>query len=272
MMEEPYRWVEAVQARREYIEMQLAGGSPIAAVSCTDGVLFVTVSREQRKLFEVYDRIAMGAIGHPGDIERLRMSAIEVASAEGFNRSVQDVSLRRLAAYSLSPLLKKAFEEIYGPPFLARMLFVELGRNGAPDLLLQLDYDGAFRGNAGGGAVPGEPFAVLSGKTHSARQMEEYLRAKPLAGLTAQEVLPTAVEAWAVGHLALNAEPGAALPDAESVAAHREEQLQGGTLEAVLLDRNAPAHAAFRPLSLKGALKSGNPLVTPKKDSYSGSK
>ena len=28
MIEEPYRWVEAVANRREYIEHQLAGGSP----------------------------------------------------------------------------------------------------------------------------------------------------------------------------------------------------------------------------------------------------
>ena len=50
-------------------------------------------------MFEIYDRIAMGAIGHPGDIERLRMAAIEVASTEGFTRSAQDVSLRRLANF-----------------------------------------------------------------------------------------------------------------------------------------------------------------------------
>ncbi|MEI8234818.1 MAG: hypothetical protein WCH57_09050 [Verrucomicrobiota bacterium] len=272
MMEEPYRWVEAIQARREYIETQLAGGSPIVAVSCTDGVLFVTVSREQRKLFEVYDRIAMGAIGHPGDIERLRMSAIEVASAEGFNRSVHDVSLRRLAAYSLSPLLKNAFEQIYAPPFLARMLFVELGRNGAPDLLLRIDYDGAFYSNGGpGSAAPPERFAVLSGKAHSAQQMEAYLREKPLDGLAAEQALPIALDAWVLGHLSLAAEPGEP-PSPESLAAHREEQLRAGTLEAVLLDRNAPAHAAFRLLSSEGGPKAVNTLVMSKKYSYSGSK
>ena len=57
MTEEPYRWVEAIENRREYIENQLAAGSPIAAVSCADGVLLVTVSRERQKLFEIYDRI-----------------------------------------------------------------------------------------------------------------------------------------------------------------------------------------------------------------------
>src|SRR5207248_11450572 len=31
MIEEPYRWVEAIGTRRDYIEMQLATGSPVAA-------------------------------------------------------------------------------------------------------------------------------------------------------------------------------------------------------------------------------------------------
>ncbi len=97
MIEEPYRWVEAIANRREYIETQLAPGSPIAVLSYRDGILFVTIGRARQKLFEIYDRIAMGAIGHPGDIERLRMAVIELASTEGFTRSAADVSLRRLA-------------------------------------------------------------------------------------------------------------------------------------------------------------------------------
>ena len=90
MIEEPYRWVEAIANRREYIETQLASGSPIVALSYAGGILLLTVGRQ--KLFEIYDRIALGAIGHPGDIERLRMAAIELASTEGFTRSAADVS------------------------------------------------------------------------------------------------------------------------------------------------------------------------------------
>ena len=77
MTEEPYRWVEAISNRREYIEHQLSGGSPIVALTYGDGILFLTLSRERQKIFEIYDRIAMGAIGHPGDIERLRRAGYE---------------------------------------------------------------------------------------------------------------------------------------------------------------------------------------------------
>src|SRR5450432_2477545 len=147
MIEEPYRWVEAVANRREYVEAQLASGSPIAAVSCGEGILFVTLGRARQKVFEIYDRIAMGAIGHPGDIERLRMAAIELASTEGFARSAADVSLRRLAHYSLSPVMKAAFEQVYGAPFLARMIFAEVGATPPDDLFLRVEYDGAIATN-----------------------------------------------------------------------------------------------------------------------------
>jgi len=249
MIEEPYRWVEAIQNRREYIENQLAAGSPIAALSCADGVLLVTVSRERQKLFEIYDRIAMGVIGHPGDIERLRMTAIEVAGAEGFSRSAQDVSLRRLASYSMSPLLKNAFEQIYGPPYLVRMLFAELGRNGDSDLLLRLDYDGSFHTNGGALANTPDSFAVISGKSHSASIMEEFLLKKQVTKLSWNDALQVALDAWAVGHLTLSHE-GNGVPTPEAIATHREEQLREGALEAVLLDRHAPSNITFRQVKM----------------------
>jgi proteasome alpha subunit len=105
MIDEPFRWVEAIANRREYIENELATGSPTVGISYPEGQLLLTFGRDRRKIFEIYDRIAMGAVGHPGDIERLRMSAIELASSEGFTRSAADVSLRRMVTYSFSPAL-----------------------------------------------------------------------------------------------------------------------------------------------------------------------
>jgi hypothetical protein len=49
------------------------------------GFVLATLGRTRQKLFEIYDRIGMGAIGHPGDIERLRMAAIELASTGGLH-------------------------------------------------------------------------------------------------------------------------------------------------------------------------------------------
>jgi len=190
MIEEPYRWVEAIATRRDYIEMQLATGSPVVALGYNEGILLLTVG--QQKLFEIYDRIALGAIGHPGDIERLRMAAIELASTEGFTRSAADVSLRRLAYYSLSPVMKNAFEQIYGAPFLARLLFVEIGTSPADDLFLEVEYDGAInlRSSEGGN----RPFAVLAATKKSAEQMAEFLSKRFQSGRNLPATLDLALD------------------------------------------------------------------------------
>ena len=39
MTEEPYRWLEAIANRREYVREQLKGGSPVLAASLPDGIL-----------------------------------------------------------------------------------------------------------------------------------------------------------------------------------------------------------------------------------------
>lgn len=246
MIEEPYRWVEAIQNRREYIEHQLAVGSPIAALSCAEGILLLTVGHERQKIFEVYDRIAMAAIGHPGDIERLRMAAIEMASTEGFTRSAQDVSLRRMVGYSLSPVLKTAFEQVYGPPYLTRMLFAELGCRNEPDFFVRLDYDGSFHTNGGSFAKEAVPYAVIAGKPQSSAMMEKFLKTKTFTQAAFAEVATIALDAWTVGHLALSSD-SEELPTADAIRAHREEQLQSGTVEAAVLDRNATFKVAFRP-------------------------
>src|SRR5688572_2175102 len=222
MHEEPFRWVEAIANRREYIEDQLAPGSPIVALGYREGILIFTLSRERQKLFEIYDRIGPGGIGHPGDIERLRLAAIEVSSTEGFARSADDVSLRRLANFSLSPALKAAFEQVYGPPFLARLLFAELGRKGAPNLFLRLDYDGSIRTNGGSFGKAFQDFGVIAGKNSATLQMEEFLAEKSLAHLSFEAALELAADAWAVGHLALSEDSSRDLPDHVEISRHRK--------------------------------------------------
>ena len=76
MTEEPYRWLEAIGNRREYIRDQLKGGTPVFAVSRPEGILLVGVGQGMSKVFEIYDRHGFAAIGHPVDIEKIRQAAI----------------------------------------------------------------------------------------------------------------------------------------------------------------------------------------------------
>jgi len=260
MIEEPYRWVEAIANRREYIETQLASGSPIAAVGFRDGILFLTVGRARQKIFEIYDRIAMGAIGHPGDIERLRMAAIELASTEGFTRSAADVSLRRLAYYSLSPLMKTAFEQIFGAPYLARMIFAELGPKPADDLFLRVEYDGAIATNGSTFAQVRQDFGVLAGSKESTELMESFLKSEHSAGATFERAFRAALDAWSVGRMALGADGIKELPAREQITTHRKTELAISSIEAALLERNVTAAIRYRSLSndeIKSALGDG---------------
>ena len=249
MIEEPYRWVEAIANRGEYIETQLASGSPIVALGYRDGILFVTLGKTRQKLFEIYDRIAMGAIGHPGDIERLRMAAIELASTEGFTRSAADVSLRRLAHYSLSPVLKTAFEQVYGAPYLARLLFAEIGAKQENDLFLRLDYDGAIATNSANFAQTRQDFGALSGTRQSTELMEKYLAAEHSSGATFERALKLSLDAWSVGQLALGDEGVNELPPRDKIVAERKERLHATGIEAAVLDRGDRIAIRYRTLN-----------------------
>jgi proteasome alpha subunit len=244
MTEEPYRWVEAIANRREYIETQLAPGSPIAALTYQDGILLVTIGQARQKLFEIYDRIAMGAIGHPGDIERLRMAAIELASTEGFTRSAADVSLRRLAFYSLSPLLKTAFEQVYGAPYLARMIFAEVGATPAEDLFLRVEYDGAIA--AHGSKQPS--FCAISGTARGTEAMEELLARDHNATASLRQAMKVALDAWSAGSMPI-AEDASELPSHPKLLEYRAEKLQDASIEACVLDRTVATAIRYRQLT-----------------------
>src|SRR5689334_19845282 len=249
MIEEPYRWVEAIANRREYIETQLASGSPIAALSCREGILFVTVGRARQKLFEIYDRIAMGAIGHPGDIERLRMAAIELASTEGFTRSAADVSLRRLAFYSLSPVLKTAFDQVYGAPFLARMIFAEVGASPAEDLFLRVEYDGAINTHGPVGESHPPRFCAISGTSRASEAMEALLKRDHDPDCTLNRAMKLALDAWSGGSLPLAEDGSNENPSSEALLRHRSEELKTATVEACVLERAGPSAIRYRSIT-----------------------
>src|SRR5690349_24505974 len=118
MIEEPYRWLEAVENRREYVREQLKSGSPAFAAKLRDGILLVGIGSGNSKVFELFDRHALTALGHPADIEKIRQAAIDAAQMEAFTRAPEDVSLRRLVSFGLSAQLKTNVEQIYSAAVL----------------------------------------------------------------------------------------------------------------------------------------------------------
>jgi proteasome alpha subunit len=151
--EEPYRWLEAVANRREYVREQLKGGTPVLAASLAEGILLLGVGGGQSKVFELFDRQALAGLGHPADLEKIRQAAIDAAHIESFTRAPEDVSLRRLVGFGLGPQLKTNFEQIFSAPTLVELLLAELGLEPARDLFFRLHFDGSFQMQSGGAVI-----------------------------------------------------------------------------------------------------------------------
>jgi hypothetical protein len=59
----PYDWQEGIGNRAQYIEGKLAQGVPVLAVSLEEGILLFTFRRQARKIYEIYDRLLLRALG-----------------------------------------------------------------------------------------------------------------------------------------------------------------------------------------------------------------
>lgn len=254
MFEEPYRWVEAVGNRRQYLDEQFQQGSPVVALSYADGILLLTVSRGTPKLYEIYDRIGLGGMGHPADLEKLRFNLLEMAHVEGFNRSPSDVTGSRMVKYGLAPVIKQAFEEVYKAPFIVKILLAELGTKAERDAFLTINYDGTFEESKRGAAIASTP-AIQADVIGSLRKQAE------LAAASLSQAADAALRAWAIGSLAQRIEKvddedlkesmrpsSASSPDATAIESHLRETLADKTIECAVLERTAPGSSKYRAL------------------------
>lgn len=256
MYEEPYRWVEAVGNRRQYLDEQFKQGSPVVALSYADGILLLTVSRGTPKLYEIYDRLGLGGMGHPADLEKLRFSLLEMAHVEGFNRSPSDVTGARLLKNGLAPIIKQAFEEIYKAPFIVKILLAEVGSKPEKDTFLTINYDGTFEETAG--------WAVVAATPAVEQDMRAYLKHDTgLASASLPVAVGSALQAWAVGSLAQQRaeaegdpdatpadyqQPSPSTPDTTALFAYLRKSVAEKSVECAVMERGAPGPSKYRAL------------------------
>ncbi|MGA2174330.1 MAG: 20S proteasome subunit A/B [Verrucomicrobiota bacterium] len=237
MTEEPYRWLEAVANRREYVREQLKGGSPVFAASLPEGILLLGVGGGQSKVFELFDRHALAGLGHPADIEKIRQAAIDAAHIEAFTRAPEDVSLRRLVGFGLGPQLKTNFEQIFSAPFLVEALLAELGADPAHDLFFRLHFDGAYQTQFGGAMIAApDPEAEAAAQ----KWLNEAVKNKT-SRAEAAEVLLQAW--WRMSEQKSWTEPG---PDEAARRAGWRESVRGKTVEIGWLARQSPRPARYQ--------------------------
>lgn len=242
MLDEPYRWIEAVRNRREYLEEQLSSGSPIIALPYQNGILLATLARGTAKLYEVYDQIAFGGLGHPTDLEKLRTAVLEIAHIEGFNRSPADVNLQRLIKFGIAPVIKQAFEEVLHAPFISKLLFAELTQPAGQPLFFKINYDGMFDENG--------KFGILSPTSRMENLMEKFLKSEgETAALPPKAALQTALRTWAISVLPSQKETNdQKLPELSELDSLLKESMANLTPEVALLDRTISGTSKFRAL------------------------
>lgn len=252
MYDEPYRWVEAVGNRRQYLDDQFKEGAPVVGVAYEGGILLMTMSKGTAKLYEIYDRLALGGMGHPADLEKLRFNLLEMAHVEGFNRSASDVTGSRLVKYGIAPVIKQAFEEVFKAPFIVKLLLAELGQKAEKDGFLTINYDGTFEEKC--------RYAVLAATSAVEQKMAGYLQQQSIASL--KDAADVAVRTWAVGdraqrhaHEAVgnhdDTKAGLDQPstDAETLYTHLRQCLSEKTIECALLDRQIQGTSKYKTLT-----------------------
>ncbi len=241
MTEEPYRWLEAVANRREYVRDQLKGGSPALAASLPDGMLLIGVGGGQSKVFELFDRHALAGLGHPADIEKIRQAAIDAAHTEAFTRAPEDVTLRRLVSFGLSPQLKTNFEQIFTAPFLVELLLAEIGAEPDKDLLLRLHFDGAFQFQSGGVMVAASlPEPEAAAKDWLTRQLAQKTGRR--------EAVDLLLQTWWC--LTESKSFGDGIPSEADRQAGWRTATQGRVVEIGWLARKSPRPARYETLTL----------------------
>ena len=242
----PYDWNESIQQRNEYIEDRLKEGSPVVALTYEGGLLLVSLRQTQRKVYEIYDRLMMSAVGNHSDVEQIRMAAIDSAHTEGFSRSPDDVTIQRLVSFRISPAIKRIYSDSFAQPVVYRGIFAELGKTPDRDTLLTLSYDGEFTTSPGS--------AVIAGSAYAEDRMKEHITEAVQSGLpTLKDALSTGIYAWGVGKKHLQDADRADADDpnrgeghSDVVAFVSEALGKGWIVEAGVLERNVPREGKFR--------------------------
>lgn len=242
-----YDFNNAIQQRNEYVEEQLHDGSPVVALSYDGGVLVLTLRTTQRKVFEIYDRLIMGALGRQSDIESIRLAAIDSAHREGFQRSDDDVSIQRLVGFGLSPAVKQVYNDQRAIPLTLRAVFAEVNHTPDEDHFFALNYDGEFRSTRRSTVAGGTPYAE--------EQATESLAAA--APKTLNDALKAAVAAWGIARTRLKESPEKVDEDGDEeapqaqdpAAAVRDALADGWQVEAAILERDPRRESRFRLLT-----------------------
>ncbi|MDE0122322.1 MAG: proteasome subunit alpha [bacterium] len=147
---------QLVRDRAEFARKGIARGRSIVAMEYRKGILMLAENPggALHKISEVYDRIAFAGVGRYNEFETLRKAGIRQADVMGYLYSRDDVTALGLAT-AFSQTLGVIFSH-ETKPFEVELLICELGRDGHPNHMLQISYDGTLVDERGVLAIGGK--------------------------------------------------------------------------------------------------------------------
>lgn len=178
---------QIMRDKADYARRWIAEGRPLVATRYVDGILLVAEnkSRMQRKIGEIYDRIAFGGVGKASEFDQLRQAGVRLADVTGYNYSREDVNARSLAnAYA------QAMGDVFTrdiKPYEVEILVAELGDQPEDDQLYRISFNGVWSDEDRFTILGGEPDPIRERMNESYREgwpLDEALNAtvKALSG------------------------------------------------------------------------------------------
>jgi proteasome alpha subunit len=216
---------QLVRDRSEYARKGIARGRSNVVLTYDGGIAFVAEnpSKALHKISEIYDRIALAAVGRYNEFESLRVAGVRHADMRGYAYDRRDVTGRALAnAYAQT--LGSIFLENQ-KPYEVEIVVAEVGQTAEEDQIYRLTYDGSVSDEQGYVAMGGQADTVA-----------ESLRQHHNPNASLQETVAVAVRALEAG-TAGQAPPNAAVGQAANGG---ERRLAAGTLEVAVLERDRP--------------------------------
>jgi len=212
---------QLMKDRADFARKGIARGRSVVVLAYDDGIAFASEnpSRALHKISEIYDRIALAAVGKYNEFENLRVAGVRYADLRGYSYDRVDVTARGLAnAYAQT--LGTVFTT-ESKPLEVELVVAEVGAEPAADQLYRLTYDGSVAEEQG--------YVVMGGQ---AERLGAVLAARWEPGLPLASALSIAVST-----LGSPTEDGGA-----------ERALAPAQLEVAVLDRGRPRRA-FRRLT-----------------------
>src|SRR3954447_19193135 len=154
---------QLMKDRADFARKGIARGRSVVAIQYADGILFASENPAQalHKVSEIYDRIAVAAVGRYNEFENLRIAGVRLADMRGYAYDRRDVTGRGLAnayAQTLGTIFSSGGEK----PYEVEIFVAEVGDVAGSDELYRITYDGQMVDEHGFAAMGGDAESVSS--------------------------------------------------------------------------------------------------------------